>query len=490
MAKQRPSKTSKSSRRKRSHHTPNSKPSPTLSPSALLAQASTLLQTGQPDLALAPARQALAILSEEHSTATNGSLQPTHNSAEDTRTPATALPALSLLATIYLELGNASEATSLFQRAASIDPDGLVPEEEGGGAEKFLWLAQLCEEGGEESVGWFERGVEVLRRELGELEERLERLGKVATGNNGAMEGRVLVELRALAEEKRRKIGEVLCGVVEVYMTDLSWDPNAEAICETNISAALLTSPSDPAVLQTLASIRLSQSRLTDAQSALRRSLALWQLDTNDGEDGAYGAKTNGNKASLPTIVSTNGHKAPQSNDLSDLDANTPDFPTRISLARLLMEAEMEEEALGIAERLILEDDQSVEAWYLGGWCLNLLALRPRESKGTEVGDEEAEVQKKSCLIGSREWLRESLKLCELQEYEDDRLRDHAVELVRDLGATLGEDDRGEDDGEEAGDDDEWEGVASSEDDHEDMDADMDGDGRINLDEDHEMAGG
>ena len=78
--------------------------------------------------------------------------------------------------------------------------------------EKFLWLAQLSEEGGEESVRWFERGVEVLRREIGDLEERL-----------GGVKGVGREEIEEALEEKRRKIAGALCGIVEVYMTDLSY---------------------------------------------------------------------------------------------------------------------------------------------------------------------------------------------------------------------------------------------------------------------------
>jgi hypothetical protein len=78
---------------------------------------------------------------------------------------------------------------------------------------------------------------------------------------------------------------------------------------------------------------------MEDAQSALRRSLETWQ-------------------------------------DLPPEHPDVPDYPERISLARLLMEAQMEEEALEVVERLVGEDDESIEAWYLGGWCLYLMAIR------------------------------------------------------------------------------------------------------------------
>ena len=100
-----------------------------------------------------------------------------------------------------------------------------------------------------------------------------------------------------------------------------------------------MVAPDSPEPLQTLASVRLSQEKLEDARAALTRSMEIWT-------------------------------------DLPPEDPSVPDFPTQISLVRLLMEAEMEEQALDVLERLVEEDDHSVEAWYLGGWCLNLLAAK------------------------------------------------------------------------------------------------------------------
>lgn len=181
-----------------------------------------------------------------------------------------------------------------------------------------------------------------------------------------------------------------------------SLEPNAESNCERLIGRALLISdPPQASVLQTWASVLLSQSRSEDAQSALERSLDRWK-------------------------------------ELPPNHPDVPDFPTRISLARLLMEAEMEEVALEVVERLVGEDDESVEAWYLGGWCLWLM--------GNKQGNAEDADDRKSLLLSSREWLRNCLKLYDLLEYEDDRLRDHAVELVQGLDKELGDEEIEDDD--------------------------------------------
>ena len=195
-------------------------------------------------------------------------------------------------------------------------------------------------------------------------------------------------------------------------MTDLSWESDAEARCESLISEALLVAPHSPEPLQTLASIRVSQTRIPEAKKALADSISLWK-------------------------------------DLPPEDTSVPDFPTRISLARLLMEVELEEEALEVVERLVSEDDQSVESWYLGGWCLYLLGEKRRGGHRPENVDADAimhdgeqekegqETQHVAALVSSREWLRQSLTLFELLEYEDERLRDHAKELVERLDTAI-----------------------------------------------------
>ncbi|KAF2266946.1 TPR-like protein [Lojkania enalia] len=323
------------------------------SPDTLLVQAAALLQTSQPEEALSLARRAL------------GLLQPTSEPA------LAALPALNLLGEINVELGDPDTAREVFLAAVKLDEEGIND-----GAEKFLWLAQLCEEGGAESVKWFEKGVNVLKREIGELEGKLKK-----------------PEITEALDEKKFKLANALCGIVEVFMTDLSWEQDAEARCEAAVTEALLVAPNNPESLQTLASIRISQLRVDDAKAALSRSMSLWK-------------------------------------ELDPDDPKVPDFSTRISLSRLLMEAEMEDDAIEVLERLVEENDGSVEAWYLGGWCLHLLGEKQKTAEQTEAA--------KSLLKASRYWLENSLKLYTMLEYEDERLREHAEEIVKRLNDSLG----------------------------------------------------
>ncbi|KAI7287429.1 hypothetical protein KC345_g504 [Hortaea werneckii] len=337
------------------------------------------------------------------------------------------LPALNLLGEISVELGDVDGAKQYFEQAVVLDPEGKVPEAMGGGAEKFLWLAQLCEEGGKASVQWFEKGAAALQGEIEALE----------TGNMPGMDEEGMLMLRV---EKKRKLANALCGIVEVYMTDLSWEDDAEARCEALVTQAMtVEDETSPEVLQTLASVRLSQERKEDAQSALTRSLATWRhLDPED-----------------PAI---------------------PDFANRIALSRLLMEAEMEKDAMFVLQRLVTDDDQSVEAWYLGGWCQNLIAEKLTAaglSTDTPANGADEENELLIALKGSRNWLKMALRLYDLLEYEDDRLYEHAKELVvaldRDLGPEAKDAGAGEEDEWE-----EWDGIDEDQDqDQEDEDEEM-----------------
>ena len=372
-------------------------------PEELYAAALTLVEQSQPDEARKKAQKLW---------------QQVQN-----RGVAEALPALNLLGEISVELGDVEVAKTYFEHAVALDPEGRVPETMGGGAEKFLWLAQLCEEGGKQSVEWFEKGAKALQIEISTLEGR---------DLSGVDEETVLF----MRMEKKRKLANALCGIVEVYMTDLSWEDDAEARCENLITEAMtVEDETSPEVLQTLASVRLSQERKEDAQAALKRSIDTWR-------------------------------------DLEPEDPAVPDFPTRISLSRLLMEAEMNGEAMDVLNRLVQEDDQSVEAWYLGGWCQHLIAEREKstlsQSERSSNGDSDPVQRVEAALKGSRHWLETSIKLYELLDYEDQRLLDHAKELVAGLDTVLGPDD----DQAEGGEDeygDEWDGIEDDEEKDEEM---------------------
>ena len=364
----------------------------------LLAEAATYLTQSQPDLALPLATSAITRLSDDAS------------EQKDVSLPA----ALCLLAEIQLELGDAGSARSNYQKAVSFDPEKTL------GADVWFSLAQLSEVGGQESINFYETGTHILRQKIQEAPDEFDDV-----------------------EEWIPRLGDALCAMVEVYMTDLSWEDDAEQQCEMLVTEAVALCPDRPGVMQTLANVRISQERDDEARNVLRTSMESW--------NGPLGKKM--------TIEG-------ETIDAED-DGTLPEFATRISLVRLLMEVGMEQEAVQVCERLVSEDDESVEAWYLNGWGRVLLAEKTQD-------DEEALKLKKS----ARESLATALRLYQQLEYEDDRLRDHALELVQGLGKEVGADD-------EEWEDEEDEDEDLGENDHEvefnGFDNDQDHDGDVNM---------
>ena len=360
------------------------------SPATMLEDAETLFAVGNIDEAISLAFKAL----EE--TGKGGDFE---------------LRSLNLLGLLHVENGDVEEARNFFEQAIKLDEDGTADEKVGGGPEKFLFLAELSEEGGQDTVEWFERGAAALRKQIQNL-----------AGISNRTE-----EQEAAYQEKQLKLGGVLCAVAEVYMTDLSWEDDAEARCETLITEAMMIAPNSPETLQTVANVRISQERTDEARTALKHSMDLWK-------------------------------------DLEPEDPAIPAFPTRIALVRLLLETELMEDALMVLERLVMDDDESVEAWYLGGWALYLAGEKLRgnggaketaaNGKGADDGAAEDD-DFKATWMSSRRWLAQCLKLYEAQEYEDERLGEHAVELVLDINKTIGEPQDGDDEWVDEDDDDE-----------------------------------
>jgi hypothetical protein len=362
-----------------------------VNPRELLAQATSFLEEGDPETA---AR--IALVAYEH--IGEGGRQ--------------AGAVLTLLGQIHVELGDVDTARAFFVAAVKEDEDGSLPEDLGGGPEKFLWLAQLSDEGGQDSVSWFERGAAALRSQIQTLTE--------------ALESRPLTRdaQEAVIAEKRKRLADTLCAVTEVYMTDLSWEEDAEQRCEALITEATMLAPESAETWQTVANVRISQTRTEEAQEALKRSLGLWV-------------------------------------DLKPEDPAVPSFPSRVSLVRLLIEVDMEEQAREVTERLVAEDDQSVEALYLGGYARYRLGEKLKNQDQPSDAD-----TWKASWRSSRKWLTRCLRVFKQEEYEDERLGEHANELLESIKSELGEsaEDEEDEDAWEDTDDEEWEGLDDEED--------------------------
>jgi len=167
-----------------------------------------------------------------------------------------------------------------------------------------------------------------------------------------------------------KKLVSALCGLAEIYMSDLCMSPDAESLCERYVTEALLALPESAIALQTLASMRISQQRVEDAVAALKRAFDGWK-------------------------------------GLPPAHEDVPPYADRVNLSKLLIETEEYEVALEVLERLKEEDDQLPDLWYLGGWCLFLLGEGEKEKKGGEGEWEES-------WEAAREWLENCLLVSRL----------------------------------------------------------------------------
>ena len=223
------------------------------------------------------------------------------------------LGVLSLAGEIYVELDDYDTAREIFTRGAQLDESG---EEHGVEEEpwvKYLWLAQLSEVGGHESLKMFEKGAKKLQAASKML----------SSGSNSNQD-----QDQDLAD----RLASVYSSIAELYMRDLCDETEAEILCEQYIMQALSISPHGSEPLQTLASLRISQQRPDEAVSALKSNLAVWK-------------------------------------DLSPDSPLYPAYSSRMALTRLLMETGLLDEAIWVLNGLRETDDEVVDLWYLLGWA-------------------------------------------------------------------------------------------------------------------------
>jgi Tfp pilus assembly protein PilF len=256
-------------------------------------------------------------------------------------------PSYEILGEVFVEQDALPQARTAFQKAIELDAQG---DDVQSGFGKYLWLAQLSEEGGMESLRYYKAGVK-----------------------------RLIAHIASLPEDQqpplRARLASAYSAMAELFMTDLCMEADAEANCEKYVTNALLADESSSEALQTLASMRLSQQRVEEARTALRHSLSLWQ--DADGEPGIL-----------------------------------PAYASRIALVRLLLECDMTDESLDVLQQLSREDDESVDLWYLFGWTYFLAGelLQAKDPKGsTEQRDEHWEdarhcLQKCEQLYKRLEW--------------------------------------------------------------------------------------
>lgn len=311
---------------------------------------------------------------------------------------ATNLQALDMLGHIYSELGNTQKAKEIFQQAVRLSPDV--------GHRKYMSLGQIHT--GLEAVDYYMKGIEVL---LSTLEKQAP-----TTGPLGAS---------AFPDEdpdlpSAKDASVAYCSMAEIYLTDLCMEEGAADKCKEFIERALQYHHDNPEALQLMASYLFSTERNQEGKEYLLKSVAGW----------------------LPS------QKAASASEEDLQNFEIPPYETRITTAKLLIEAEEFETAVDVLEGLLEEDDEVVQVWYLSGWVCYLQLQRAKELQQREVREasEEERDEAKALTEAARSYLTSAKKLHNKLRCDDPPMLEHVEQLLRELGGEMEEEEAPEED--------------------------------------------
>lgn len=294
------------------------------------------------------------------------------------------------------------EAREYYSRAIATQPSERF--------EKYLSLAQIS--AGKEAVDLYEKGGALMRVELQGLQAML---GEPATMEDDKtleiqevhfvstihviIKGfSQLVHKLQMIVSYRRRMASLLCSMAEIYLTDCCQESDAEVRCEQFLSQALSLDPESIEALQTLASVRLSQSRPSDASDLILQSLGLWTA----------------------------------------LEPGTglwPSFGIRMNLVRILLELSFFDEALSVLQINQTEDDEDPEVWYLFGWCYYIMAAKNIEGEGNSMDNILSE-DIKELRMDAVECLETVLSLDQKHGTVSEPILAHTQELLESLRTT------------------------------------------------------
>ncbi|EDV26673.1 uncharacterized protein TRIADDRAFT_54918 [Trichoplax adhaerens] len=156
-----------------------------------------------------------------------------------------------------------------------------------------------------------------------------------------------------------REISRAYCSLAEIYLTDCCFDDNAAELCESYCRSAIEYDTKNAEAYQLLASCLLSQDQTDNAKEYMQKSIALWLPACKDIE-----------------------------NDNEDI-----------------------EQAGEILDRLLQEDDEVVQVWYLLGWLHYL----------------------ENDTVAARQHLEMAQKLSEKFQCDDSKVNEHIQELLQEI---------------------------------------------------------
>uniref|UniRef100_A0A8C7DFX7 Si:dkey-12j5.1 n=1 Tax=Oncorhynchus kisutch TaxID=8019 RepID=A0A8C7DFX7_ONCKI len=299
---------------------------------------------------------------------------------------------LDLLGHIHSELGDTQRAKEVFLHAVQ-----LSPEE---GHSKYMSLGQIHT--GQEAVQYYTKGVQIL---LCMLEKHAQ-----ATAGAGAEAAASPLQDSGSEIPIARHVCVAYCSVAEIYFTDLCMEERAGDQCREAIERALTYQPDNPEALQLMASYLFSTEKNQEGKEYLMRSVDAW----------------------LPALKQSEAPPSREDIEEEHTQSDIPPYESRITTAKLLIEAEEYETAVDVLEGLLEEDDEVVQVWYLSGWvCYLQMEERRREER--EESDEERE-ECEALKEAARSYLTKAKKLYVKLRCDDRPILEHMEQLLVELG--------------------------------------------------------
>jgi len=228
------------------------------------------------------------------------------------------------LGEVLMDLGDVLGAKRAFEAGLKADQSD---------ATLHMYLGQISE--GRTALMFFEKGLQLME---GETAAKAQETDGNETDNLANM------------------IVQGCCAVAELFMSDLCFEPDAEAKIEHVLNKALRFGPEHPQVLQTMASFKLSQGKPSEAKASILKAASL--VDK-------YMVRIE-NENEVDEMELDDDGKQCGAND--DKESIIP-FGFRANTCRILIEVGEYARVIPILDRLILEDDEVLEIWLLLTQC-------------------------------------------------------------------------------------------------------------------------
>lgn len=315
---------------------------------------------------------------------------------------------LQTLGEAYLEINDVESSYQILETACKLDPTGQR------GVEKFFHLGQII--GGKDGVNLIEIGIAELIREF-----------QLVNEGNGEDDDNILILVAAYETQEAilnyilLKMTRAVGSIVEIWMTDLCMEEDAEIECEKWCNMLTEMCNEIPETHSLIASVRISQQKFENAELEINKAWELYKLKKTYLEE----------------------------NNLQDeyLDL----YEQLLTLAKYSLECGLFELSIEISTCAREINENSIESAYLEGFSNYLEAIRLQsninENEAWKIGREfekytidmsnpigETNIQ--NCQLA----LSSAVKLLynpELSETCDDELKITIDELLKSVGGFI-----------------------------------------------------